>query len=116
MLFRQEMSFLKRLGILMGCIILLLLLANGIVGKGGYLELRKIEDQNRQLKEKITKFKQENEHLLQEIDALKTNPEAIRKVAREEYNMVGKGEIKITASPVKPTPQDLPPKSSRKSK
>jgi cell division protein FtsB len=116
MLFHQEMSFLKRLGIFMGFIILLLLLANGIVGKGGYLELRKMEDQNRQLKEKITKYKQQNEHLLQEIDALKTNPEAIRKVAREDYNMVGKGEIKITASPLKPAARDLPPKASRKSK
>jgi len=112
MLFHQEMSFLKRLGLIMGCIILLLLLANGIVGKGGYLELRKIEDQNRQLKEKVEKFKQENRQLLREIDALKTDPEAIKKVAREEYNMVGKGEIKITASPVKSAPPDQPsPKS-----
>jgi cell division protein FtsB len=113
MLFHQEMSFLKRLSLIMGCIILILLLTNGIVGKGGYLELKRMEDQNRQLKEKIDKFKLENQNLMQQIEALKNNPEEIKRVAREEYNMVGKGEIKITASPLK---QPSTAQSGKKSK
>ncbi len=112
-MFHQEMSFLKKLGLIMGCTVLVLLLANGIVGKGGYLELKRMESQNRQLQEKIDKFKQENQSLLQQIDSLKNNPEEIKRVAREEYNMVGKGEIKITASPVKQPPADSSNKKAK---
>jgi cell division protein FtsB len=113
MIFKQDAGYLKRLALIMASIILLLLLANGIVGKGGFVDLRRMEEQNQVLKQKIEQFKQENQQLVEEINALKTQPRKIIDVARDQYNMVGKGEVKITVSPVKPA---KPSRSSSKSK
>jgi cell division protein FtsB len=113
MIFKQDAGFLKRLALIMASIILLLLLVNGIVGKGGFVDLRKMEEQNQALKQKIEKYKQENQQLVEEINALKTQPRKIIDVARDQYNMVGKGEVKITVSPIKPAKPPHPSPNSK---
>jgi cell division protein FtsB len=89
----------QRLIWLVGVLVLLGMIVNGIMGKGGYLELRLIEERNKALKSNIDALKQENQQLLDEIEQLKTNPNKIIEEARDRYNMVGKGEIKITTTP-----------------
>jgi cell division protein FtsB len=99
----------QRLIWFLGVLVLLGMIVNGIMGKGGYLELRQIEERNKALKANIDALKQENQELLDEIEQLKTNPNKIIEEARDRYNMVGKGEIKITTPPPPQTPTPPPP-------
>ena len=101
-----ENSFFKRLLVVMTSSILLLLLAYGLFGKGGYLELKRMENQNQDLLRRIEQLKDENNKILSEIKALKTDPKTIEKIAREELGLVKPGEIKIT------TNQPDPPSST----
>ena len=77
---------------------MLLFLAYAIFGEKGYLQLRKAGLQNQKLREEIDQIKEENLQMMREIKALKTDPKAIEKIAREELGMVKPGEVKITTA------------------
>ena len=80
-------------------VVTLLALAYAIVGNNGYLELRRREVKNRELRAKADQLRQENQEMLNEIKALKSDPKLIEKIAREELGMVKPGEVKITTNP-----------------
>lgn len=88
----------KQLMIFMVSIIFLLFLAYGIFGEKGYLQLRKVGLQNQKLRQEIEQIREENLQMMREIKALKTDPKAIEKIAREELGMVKPGEVKITTA------------------
>lgn len=88
----------KQLMIFMVSIIFLLFLAYGIFGEKGYLQLRKVGLQNQKLRLEIEQIREENLRMMREIKALKTDPKAIEKIAREELGMVKPGEVKITTA------------------
>jgi cell division protein FtsB len=73
--------------------------AYAIMGKNGYLELRRREVKNQELRLKAEELRRENKEILSEIRALKSDPKAIEKIAREELGMVKPGEVKITTNP-----------------
>jgi cell division protein FtsB len=96
---RSQRSFFMTLSILIMGVVGLLVFTYAIVGDNGYLELRRREEENLELNRKIEQLRQENKAILQEIKALKTDPKAIEKIAREELGMVKPGEVKITTNP-----------------
>jgi cell division protein FtsB len=73
--------------------------AYAIMGNNGYLELRRREAKNQELRLKADGLRQENKEIRSEIRALKSDPKAIEKIAREELGMVKPGEVKITTNP-----------------
>ena len=70
-----------------------------IIGNNGYLELRRREAKNGQLRVRAEELRRENKEILSEIKSLKCDPKAIEKIAREELGMVKPGEVKITTNP-----------------
>jgi len=95
----KQHSFFQRLSLLMVGVVSVLALAYAIIGNNGYLELRRREAKNRELRAKADELHRENKEILGEIRALKSDPKAIEKIAREELGMVKPGEVKITTNP-----------------
>jgi cell division protein FtsB len=96
---KPQRSFFRKLSILIIAIISVLAFVYAVVGDKGYVETKKQQEKNRDLTRKIEELSKENREILQEIKALKTDPKAIEKIAREELGMVRPGEVKITANP-----------------
>ena len=59
-----------------------------LLGDGGFMAVMKMRSRATQLQYQINAERRANEAMLQEIRALKTDPGAIEKLAREELNMV----------------------------
>jgi cell division protein FtsB len=82
----------------------LALLALGIhdvFGAHGYLAMRRSEKQIEQLRGEIDRLNRENQDLSQNVSALKSDPRAIEKIAREEMGLARPGEMifKMPAAP-----------------
>jgi cell division protein FtsB len=95
----KQRSFFQRLSLLMVAVVSILAFAYAIMGNNGYLELRRREAKNQELRLKADGLRQENKEIRSEIRALKSDPKAIEKIAREELGMVKPGEVKITTNP-----------------
>ncbi len=101
--------FFKKLSVLMVGTVSLLAFLYAVAGKSGYLELKRHEEKNRELTRKVEQLQQENKEILGEIKALKSDPKAIEKIAREELGMVKRGEVKITTNPDRQSQGTKPP-------
>jgi cell division protein FtsB len=95
----RQYSFFQKLSFLMVGVVSVLVLAYAIIGNNGYLELRRREAKNRELRAKAEELRRQNKEILSEIRALKSDPKMIEKIAREELGMVKPGEVKITTNP-----------------
>jgi len=102
---------LKVLTFVMLSLVLLLLFGHGLLGKKGYLAVRRMKQQNQELNQKIEQLNRENNQTMEEIRALKSDPKAIEKIAREELGLVKPGEVKITTGKLKPESSSPPPPS-----
>ena len=83
---------------------LLALVIHTIFSEHGYLELRRERKNLERLQSEIERLQEENRRLAVEIEALKNDPRAIERVAREELKMARPGEKIITLPPEKPSP------------
>src|SRR5689334_20572080 len=72
-----------------------------IFGAHGYLAMRRDQSQIEELRGQIEKLNQENQKLAEHVNALKTDPETIEKIAREEMGLAKPGEMifKMPAAP-----------------
>jgi len=96
-----KQSFLKGLALVMLTAVALLLFAHGVLGKKGYVALKRMKQQNEDLSWKIEQLKKENTQTMEEIKSLKSDPKVIEKIAREELGLLRPGEIKITSANAK---------------
>jgi cell division protein FtsB len=71
----------------------LALLLQGIFGTHGYLAMRRTQQEIKQVREQIGKLNSENKSLAGEVNALKTDPKAIERIAREDMGLVRPGEL-----------------------
>src|SRR6516162_3670137 len=91
--------------LLMG-VFVAVLLVHDVFGTHGYLAMRQKREEIRKVTQQMEKLNQENQALQQNVQDLKSDPETIRKIAREEYGLAGSSEkiIKLPApKPVGPT-------------
>jgi cell division protein FtsB len=72
---------------------LLALGIHDIFGAHGYLAMRSSEKQIEELRGEIQRLNEENQQLTEHVNALKTDPEAIEKVAREQMGLARPGEL-----------------------
>ena len=89
----------------------LALLAVGIhdvFGEHGYLAMRRSQQQVEELRGEIERLNQENHALAEHVNALKTDPDTIEKIAREEMGLAKPGELifKLPAAPAGAAPTD----------
>ena len=76
-----------------------------ICGEHGYLAYRSERQRYEALQKQTLQLEQENQALQKHIDALKSDPKAIEKVAREQLHMAKPGEIVITYPEAQPKEQ-----------
>jgi cell division protein FtsB len=92
---------------------LLALGIHDIFGAHGYLAMQRSEKQIEQLRGEIDKLNRENQELSQNVNALKTDPSAIEKIAREDMGLARPGEMifKMPAAPASADGKSNPPAS-----
>ena len=85
-----------RLATAVGVFVAFSLLSTQVFGEYGYLKLREQKRVLIQLEQKVQKQRDEKQRREQNVQKLKTDPETIEKIAREEMKLVRPGEIIYT--------------------
>jgi cell division protein FtsL len=83
---------LYRNGILILLLVSIALIVHNVFSQNGYLALRRQRKELQSLHEKIDKLKQENDALDKGNRALKSDPAAIERLAREQMHLAKPGE------------------------
>lgn len=83
----------KRNAIFVLALFSLVIIMHEIFGRNGYMTLRQQKKQYNQLHQQIQSLSQQNEQLQHKIKALKDNPGAIEKQARDQLHLAKPGEI-----------------------
>jgi cell division protein FtsB len=86
-----------------------LLAIHDVFGSHGLLAMRRTQTQIRQLHGEIDRLSQENSELGKQVQALRSDPKAVERIAREEMGLARPGEM-IFKLP------DEPPKSNSPAK
>ncbi len=79
-----------------------LLVVHDVFGTHGYLAMRQKRREIQKVRRDLEKLNQENTQLQQNVQDLKSDPETIRKIAREEYGLANPHEIIIKLPAPKP--------------
>ena len=90
----------------------LLLMGHVINGKNGLSVWQQKRAEDRDLQKQIQDVQQENAHFRQEIERLKTDPDAIEHEAREKLHYAKPGEV-IYSLPAPPAAQPQPTASGK---
>jgi cell division protein FtsB len=77
----------------------MLILWHGIIGKNGLLAWQQKRVEGRELHKEIISLQQENAHLSERIERLKSNPDAIGIVARGTRRYIKPNEVIVTLPP-----------------
>lgn len=88
---------------------LLALAIHDVFGEHGYLAMRRSQKQIEGLRGEIERLNRENQQLAEHVNALKTDPDTIEKIAREEMGLAKPGEM-IFKLPAAATGSDGKPK------
>jgi cell division protein FtsL len=80
-------------------LVVALLLVHDVFGTHGFLAMRKKQQEIQKVTAELNRLNKENETLQQEQQDLKTDPQTIRKIAREELLLAEPGEIIIKLPP-----------------
>ncbi|HEV2387442.1 MAG TPA: septum formation initiator family protein [Candidatus Acidoferrales bacterium] len=81
---------------------ILALAMNGIFGSHGLIVAHRMKLQERQLQQNIQKLNQENQALAGQVRELKSDPNAIERVAREQMGLVKPGDLVFKLPPKSP--------------
>jgi len=117
-LFGWDHKTLRRNAIFVLALLSFALLMHEVFGRNGYLTLRRQKQEYSTLQQNIQRLAQDNQQLEQKIRALKTNPEAVEKQARDQLHLAKPGELiymlpdKRSAQPAA-TAQQTSPNPSR---
>jgi cell division protein FtsB len=109
-----DQKTLRRNAILVLALLSIVLIVHEIFGQNGYLVMRRQAREVQARKAQIQKLTQANQQLEHQVKALKTDPEAIEKLAREQMHMARPGEI-IYTLPQKKAPSQDPASAARSS-
>jgi cell division protein FtsL len=85
-------------------IFVVVLVVHDIFGAHGYLAMRHKQQEIRRVNAEVDRLNKENANLEKDKLDLKTDPQTIRKIAREELGLAQPGEIiiKLPAPPQEP--------------
>ncbi len=72
---------------------LLALFLHDVFGTHGVLAMLRTQKEIKQIREQIGKINAENKSLSNEVNALKTDPKAIERIAREDMGLARPGEL-----------------------
>ncbi|HXR10032.1 MAG TPA: septum formation initiator family protein [Candidatus Acidoferrales bacterium] len=91
-----------------------LLLLQDVFGTHGVLAMRRAQQEAKTVKKQIDQINEENRQLQDRAKSLKTDPQAIERIAREELGLARPGEIIFETAPkpsdaAAPAPQPVDP-------
>ena len=95
-------------------LVLLSLGVHEMLGQNGYLVRRRRRIQIQTLAAEIEKLKQENMELTQKIKNLRSDPDTIEKLAREQLRLGRPGDVIVSLPPEEQSTRSSPPKPSPK--
>ncbi len=110
-LFGWEQKTLRRNAIFVMALLSLAMLMHEVFGQNGYLTLRRERKEYSDLQQQIQTLSQQNQELERKINALKNNPSAVEKQARDQLHLAKPGEI-IYMLPGKNSP--TPPETAQR--
>jgi cell division protein FtsB len=105
----QISDFLKQHGRTVLGLFLLALVVHDIFGTHGFIAMRRTQLEMQRVRKDIDKLNSENIQLSDQVKALKTDPHAIERIAREELQRAKQGEV-IIRYPQLPQSPDAAPK------
>jgi cell division protein FtsB len=91
------------LALLLVCVALVV---HEIYGEHGYLALRREKREYDSLQQEVRRLQEENQQLERRIEALKSDPKAIERIARDQMHMARPGERIYTLPEKVPESQD----------
>jgi cell division protein FtsB len=83
--------------------ILTLLAVHDIFGAHGLIAMRRAQGEITQIRTNIDRLNRENTELAAQVDSLKSDPQAIERIAREEMGLARPGEVIIKLPPPDPS-------------
>jgi cell division protein FtsL len=109
-LLEQLRDFLRRNGGVILCVAVFLLLLQDVFGTHGVMAMRRSQKEAADIKQEIERLTEENQKLEERVKALKSDPEAIERIARDEMGLAKPGEyiFKVPSSPSEPQPASKP--------
>jgi cell division protein FtsL len=90
-------------------IFVVVLLVHDVFGTHGYLAMRRKQQEIKKVGSALERLNKENSALEQDVQDLKTDPQTIRKIAREELGLAQPGEVIIKL----PAPQPAVPPAAK---
>ena len=84
---------------------LLLLAIHDVLGPHGFLAMRRTQKEMEQLRGEVQRLNSENGEMGDEVKSLKTDPQAIERIAREEMGLARPGEMIFKLPPPAPAQQ-----------
>jgi cell division protein FtsB len=84
---------LRRCAIFVLALICVLIFVDEIFGPNGYVTLRRQKKEYTGLQQQIHTLSEQNQQLEQKIKALKNNPDAVEKQARDQLHLAKPGEL-----------------------
>jgi cell division protein FtsB len=93
MILENAKSFFRRNGRYFVALAFFLLLLQDIFGAHGLVAMHREKNKLNQVQSENQTLTQENQKLLQHIEKLKTDPEAIEKIARDRMGLARPGEL-----------------------
>ena len=112
---RWDVRTVQRNAIFVLVLLCVALLVHEVFGQHGFLAMRRQQKEVQTLQEQLQQLQQKNLELEKQINALRSDPKAIERVAREQMRMARPGEIiytlpeKETKRPPSVTPSENPP-------
>jgi cell division protein FtsL len=86
-------------------VFVVVLMVHDVFGPHGFLAMRRKQQEIQKVSSVLQQLNKENSALEQDVQDLKTDPQTIRKIAREELGLALPGEIIIKL----PSPEPLAP-------
>jgi cell division protein FtsB len=110
--FHFDKATLYRNGVLVLLLIAIAMIVHEIFGQNGYLALRRQQKELQTLQQQIQQLQQENEQLDKQIKALKSDPAAVERFAREQMHLAKPGETIYTLPNTNPQKPPTPTKEA----
>ena len=88
-------SFLKRHGRTLLILVAVVLVVDNIFGTHGYVTLQRRQKEIAALQKQLQQLNEENRQLGEQVRALKSDPQLIEKIARDELGLARPGEVII---------------------
>ena len=85
--------------VFIGCMVLL----DSLFGERGLVEMMRKRDEGKAVAQQLAKLREQNEHLLEEIQKLQDDPATIEDLAKRELDMIKPGEKLFIIRDLPPT-------------